>query len=169
MGFYFFALCLRLFYESFHHFGMFAGMDGEHADIEVGHSFFSNSFILVLWVYVFENLLWCQREAIGIIAFNPESRSMVILIISDVHIVISKVILWTLKFLFPTNVQKPFGNILLDFLGSYFINSRPWWRISHEELLIGVIDVFVWFAEWFLPFPAKISELITCLKKLFWR
>lgn len=93
MRLYLLALGFRLIVETLQDLGVLAWMDGQHAAIQEGTIFLSDCLILVLRVYVLENLLGVKWVAIEVIALNPQSWCEVVLIIVDVDVVLAEILL----------------------------------------------------------------------------
>ena len=131
MGFYLFAFAFRLFYKSLHHFWVLARMNCKHANIQMRHILFCHSLILIFCINVFEYLLGCERGSICIVAFDPESWSMVVLVVCDIDVVVSKIIFGSLILFLACHFQESFSYGLFHFLGSDFINTCSRWSICY--------------------------------------
>lgn len=113
MWFYLLASGFRLIDEPFHNFWVFAGMNGQHSASQKHTIFFSDSLILVLWVDILEDLFGGQRFAVEVIAFYPESGSVVVLIVGDVDVVFAEVLFFLVVVLVSAYLDKAI--LVLDF------------------------------------------------------
>ena len=74
-------LGLGLIIESLEYFRMLAGMDSQHPTIQKRAVLLRDRLVLVLRVDVLEDLFGVQRVSVAIIALDPQSRGVVVLII----------------------------------------------------------------------------------------
>ena len=112
---------LRLVNEPFHDIRMLTRMNSQHSAIQIRHSLFSYSFIVVLWINVLKNLFWCQRCAIQVISLYPQSRCMVVFIICNVNLILSEILLALFDLCISCYLYEPkliFSCRLLDVLRS---------------------------------------------------
>lgn len=129
MWFDFLAFLFWLLYEPFHHFRVFAWVNSQHSVVEMRHTFLCHCFILVLGIHILEYLLGRQRHSVGIISFDPQTRSMVILIVCYIDCIVPKILLCSFIAALSFNLQKTIFHILFYLLRSYSIYSGSRWSI----------------------------------------
>lgn len=81
-------------------------MYGQHSAIQERTVFFSDSFVLILRVYVLKYLFGSQRFTIPVVAFHPEPRRVVVVIIRDVNVIFAEIFFFLLIVAFAFNLDK---------------------------------------------------------------
>ena len=163
MSFYLLPLSLRFIYKPLHHFRVLAWMDCQHSASQEGTVFLGDCLVLVLRVNILKNLFRSEGLSIVVVAFDPKSRSVVVLIIGNVNIVFSEIFLFLFVTLISTNFHESIfilvlalNNMLLSKSTDALIGSS--W--ADQVLFVGVLEVLILF-ETFLPFPSEIGQLIS--------
>jgi hypothetical protein len=93
---------------------MLAWVDCYHADVQMRHCLLSDCLVLILGIDVLEDLFGSQRHSIYVVAFDPQSWSVVIFIIGNVHIVTSELCLCAFQSRLSFNIEKTIFDRFLD-------------------------------------------------------
>lgn len=127
-----FSFCFWLIYKPFHNIRMFTRMNRQHSALQIRHSFLSNCLIMIFRINIFKNLFWRQRLTIDRISFYPKPRGMIVLIVCDINLIISKILLFILLLLFTCQfilfyfIRDFNKSVLVDFsvFKYFFISDR---------------------------------------------
>ena len=163
MRFDLFAPGLRLLNEPLHDLRVFAGVDGQHAAVQKHAVLLCYSLVLVLRVYVLENVLGGERLAVVVVALYPKPRRKVVLIIGDVYIVLAEVLLHLLCVLVPRDLNETplvFVLALDDCLLGEFVDALGRRRRAVQILLRGIRQQFA-LLYCFLPLPPEVRQLVS--------
>jgi hypothetical protein len=108
-----------LVYEALHDFGVFAGVDGQHAAPDEGTVLLGHCFVLVFGIDVLEDFLGGEWFAVVVVAFDPQPWRVVILVIGDIDVILPEIFYLLVELLLASDRHEAvlvFDLALDDFL-----------------------------------------------------